>query len=44
MMKKVKKMTVTLTCDHRQIMGGDAALFLKELANVMENQLDRIAV
>lgn len=43
-MKKVKKMTVTLTCDHRQIMGGDAALFLKELANVMENQLDRIAV
>jgi len=34
-MKKVKKMTVTLTCDHRQIYGADAALFLKELATIM---------
>jgi pyruvate dehydrogenase E2 component (dihydrolipoamide acetyltransferase) len=34
-MKKVQKMTVTLTCDHRQIYGADAALFLKEFAAVM---------
>lgn len=34
-MKKVSKMTVTLTCDHRQIYGADGALFLKELNNVM---------
>jgi pyruvate dehydrogenase E2 component (dihydrolipoamide acetyltransferase) len=39
-MKKVKKMTVTLTCDHRQIYGADAALFLKTLADIMENKLD----
>ena len=42
-MKKVKKMKVTLTCDHRQIYGSDAALFLKTLAVVMENQLSRLA-
>eukprot|EP00559_Dactyliosolen_fragilissimus_P003589 CAMPEP_0184863324 /NCGR_PEP_ID=MMETSP0580-20130426/10512_1 /TAXON_ID=1118495 /ORGANISM="Dactyliosolen fragilissimus" /LENGTH=676 /DNA_ID=CAMNT_0027361593 /DNA_START=165 /DNA_END=2195 /DNA_ORIENTATION=- len=41
-MKKVKKMTVTLTCDHRQIYGADGALFLKEMANIMENGLDRV--
>lgn len=34
-MKKVKKMTVTLTCDHRQIYGADGALFLKSLAEIM---------
>lgn len=34
-MKKVSKMTVTLTCDHRQIYGADAALFLKEFSSVM---------
>jgi len=34
-MKKIKKMTVTLTCDHRTIYGADAALFLKEFASVM---------
>jgi pyruvate dehydrogenase E2 component (dihydrolipoamide acetyltransferase) len=34
-MKKVSKMTVTLTCDHRQIYGADAALFLKEFSAVM---------
>ncbi|KAL7565249.1 hypothetical protein ACA910_014547 [Epithemia clementina (nom. ined.)] len=39
-MKKVKKMSVTLTCDHRQIYGADAALFLKTLADIMENKLD----
>ncbi|EEC42865.1 predicted protein [Phaeodactylum tricornutum CCAP 1055/1] len=41
-MKKVKKMSVTLTCDHRQIYGADAALFLKTLADMMENQLGKI--
>jgi len=41
-MRKVKKMTVTLTCDHRQIYGADAALFLKELANIIENKLETI--
>lgn len=36
-MKKVSKMTVTLTCDHRQIYGADAALFLKEFSAIMGN-------
>lgn len=36
-MKKVKKMTVTLTADHRQIYGADAALFLKALAEIMQD-------
>lgn len=40
-MKKVSKMTVTLTCDHRQIYGADAALFLKEFNAVMTSP-DRI--
>jgi pyruvate dehydrogenase E2 component (dihydrolipoamide acetyltransferase) len=39
-MKKVQKMTVTLTADHRQIYGSDTALFLKTLADIMENKLD----
>lgn len=34
-MKKISKMTVTLTCDHRQIYGADAALFLRTLNDVM---------
>jgi len=34
-MKKITKMTVTLTCDHRQIYGADAALFLITLNNIM---------
>eukprot|EP00984_Skeletonema_dohrnii_P038026 scaffold40788_cov133-Skeletonema_dohrnii-CCMP3373.AAC.1 len=34
-LKKISKMTVTLTCDHRQIYGADAALFLKTLNEVM---------
>jgi pyruvate dehydrogenase E2 component (dihydrolipoamide acetyltransferase) len=42
-MKKVKKMTVTLTADHRQIYGADAAVFLKALADVMENNLDALS-
>lgn len=36
-------MSVTLTCDHRQIYGADAALFLKTLADMMENQTDKLS-
>ncbi|KAL7472657.1 hypothetical protein ACHAXS_013017 [Conticribra weissflogii] len=36
-MKKISKMTVTLTCDHRQIYGADAAMFLKTLNDIMMN-------
>ena len=42
-MKKVKKMTVTLTCDHRQIYGADAALFLKTLAGIIENNVELLS-
>lgn len=35
-LKTVKRMTVTITCDHRQIYGADAALFMKTLADIME--------
>ena len=41
-MKKVSKMTVTLTCDHRQIYGADAALFLKELAAIMSTGVNSL--
>lgn len=36
-MKKISKMTVTLTCDHRQIYGADAALFLRTLNDIITN-------
>jgi pyruvate dehydrogenase E2 component (dihydrolipoamide acetyltransferase) len=42
-MKRTKKMSVTLTCDHRQIYGADAALFLKTLADIMENKVDLLS-
>ena len=42
-MKKVRKMTVTLTADHRQIYGSDAAMFLKTLKSIMENEVDKLA-
>ena len=32
-----KAMTVTITCDHRHIYGADAAEFLKDLADLLEN-------
>jgi pyruvate dehydrogenase E2 component (dihydrolipoamide acetyltransferase) len=32
-----KSMTVTITCDHRHIYGADAAEFLKDLAELIEN-------
>ena len=41
-LRKVRKMTVTLSCDHRQIYGADAALFLRTLADIMENGLDKL--
>jgi len=37
-LKTINAMTVTITCDHRQIYGADAALFMKTLADIMENQ------
>ena len=36
-----KAMTVTLTCDHRHIYGADAAEFLKDLADLLENNPKR---
>jgi len=41
-LKTVKKMTVTLTCDHRPIYGADAALFLKTLADILENKIETL--
>lgn len=41
-MKKARKMTITLTCDHRQIYGSDAAMFLKTLKSMMENDVEKI--
>ena len=32
-----QQMTVNITCDHRIIYGADAAAFLKDLANLIEN-------
>ena len=42
-MKKARLMTVTLTADHRQIYGSDAALFLKTLKSIMENDVAKLA-
>jgi len=42
-MKMARKMTVSLTCDHRQIYGSDAAMFLKTLKSIIENNVDKIA-
>jgi pyruvate dehydrogenase E2 component (dihydrolipoamide acetyltransferase) len=39
-MKKVKRMAVTLTCDHRQIYGSDACP--QDLMDIMENKLDLV--
>lgn len=33
-----KSMTVTITCDHRHIYGADAAGFLADLADIIENR------
>ncbi|MBD1876282.1 2-oxo acid dehydrogenase subunit E2 [Nodosilinea sp. FACHB-131] len=37
MMGVKRQMQVNITCDHRIIYGADAAAFLKDLANVIEN-------
>jgi pyruvate dehydrogenase E2 component (dihydrolipoamide acetyltransferase) len=42
MMGMVKQMTVTLTCDHRHIYGADAAKFLKDLAELIENDMESL--
>jgi pyruvate dehydrogenase E2 component (dihydrolipoamide acetyltransferase) len=42
-MRKARKMTITLTADHRQIYGSDAAMFLKTLKSIMENDVSRIS-
>mmetsp|Transcript_20496 Transcript_20496/g.59423 ORF Transcript_20496/g.59423 Transcript_20496/m.59423 type:complete len:83 (-) Transcript_20496:261-509(-) len=41
-MKREKRMTVTLTCDHRQIYGSDAAFFLKTLSDIIENKSETL--
>jgi len=38
----VKQMTVTLTCDHRHIYGADAAKFLVDLADLIENDTTKL--
>jgi pyruvate dehydrogenase E2 component (dihydrolipoamide acetyltransferase) len=38
----VKQMTVTITCDHRHIYGAQAAEFLVDLANLMENDVESL--
>lgn len=42
--RPVHKMTVSLTCDHRQIYGTDAANFLNTLDDILNNQLYRLEV
>ena len=37
-----KQMTVTLTCDHRHIYGADSAQFLKDLAELIENDCESL--
>mmetsp|Transcript_5768 Transcript_5768/g.8022 ORF Transcript_5768/g.8022 Transcript_5768/m.8022 type:complete len:528 (+) Transcript_5768:30-1613(+) len=39
-----KSMTVTITCDHRHIYGADAAEFLKDLADLLENQTQSLTM
>ena len=38
MMGMAKVMTVTITCDHRNIYGADAAKFHKDLARIIEEE------
>jgi len=44
MMGMAKVMTVTLTCDHRHIYGADAAKFLKDLAQVLEEDIQSLVL
>jgi pyruvate dehydrogenase E2 component (dihydrolipoamide acetyltransferase) len=40
MLGVVKRMSVTITCDHRHIYGADAARFLDALAKVLEGDIN----
>jgi pyruvate dehydrogenase E2 component (dihydrolipoamide acetyltransferase) len=42
--EEIKKMEVTLTADHRHIYGADSALFLKDLADLLENNPSEIVL
>lgn len=37
-----KQMTVTITCDHRHIYGADAAEFLRDLAELLEDDVESL--
>jgi len=39
-----KSMIVTITCDHRHIYGADAAEFLKDLADLIENNPESLTM
>lgn len=39
-----KVMTVTVTSDHRHIYGADVAEFLKDLANLLENDVQSLTM
>ena len=39
-----RQMQVNLTCDHRVIYGADAAAFLKDLASLIENRPETLAL
>lgn len=41
-LKVQKQMTVTITCDHRHIYGADAAEFLRDLAELMEDDVESL--
>jgi pyruvate dehydrogenase E2 component (dihydrolipoamide acetyltransferase) len=43
-LKVIKSMTVTITCDHRHIYGADAAEFLKDLADLIENNSEELTL
>ncbi len=44
MMGVKKQMTVNITCDHRIIYGADAAAFLKDLADLLENNTQSLTL
>jgi pyruvate dehydrogenase E2 component (dihydrolipoamide acetyltransferase) len=39
-----KEMTVNITCDHRHIYGAQAAEFLRDLADLIENDVQSLAL
>merc|ERR1711982_140866 len=40
--KVVRKMSVTMTCDHRHIYGTDAAKFLQSLTDLLEKEVETL--